>query len=181
LPTRRPWKAAREKRERGRFLALPYAVLTSAAYLSLSPHGIKLLIDLGMQYNGTNNGDLSAAWKLMRPRGWRSEETLAKAKRELLQTQLIVETRKGWRPNRASLYGLTFFALDHCGGKLDINPGGFPYGAWRHFVPVDVSLARRPKPTGAKAGASLTTPTVAAKLGIATPAVVETQPLLRRA
>src|SRR6185295_7302592 len=117
---------------RGRFLALPHAVLTSAAYLSLSPHGIKLLIDLGAQYNGTNNGDLSAAWKLMRPRGWRSEETLAKAKKELLRAQLIAETRKGGRPNRTTLYGLTFFALDHCGDKLDIEPGGFPYGAWRH-------------------------------------------------
>ena len=68
----------------------------------------------------------------MRPRGWRSEETLAKAKRELLQTQLIVETRKGWRPNRASLYALMFFALDYCDGKLAIiAPAGFPYGAWK--------------------------------------------------
>ena len=114
MAARDRWKEGRDKRERGRFLALPYAVLTSAAYLSLSPHGIKLLIDLGAQYNGSNNGDLSAAWKLMRPRGWRSEETLAKAKKELLRTQLIVETRKGWRPNRASLYAITFFALDHC-------------------------------------------------------------------
>ena len=94
MAARDRWKEGRDKRERGRFLALPAAVLTSAAYLSLSPHGIKLLIDLGVQYNGSNNGDLSAAWKLMRPRGWRSEETLAKAKRELLQTQLIVETRQ---------------------------------------------------------------------------------------
>jgi len=95
MAARDRWKESRDNRERGRFLALPYAVLTSTAYLSLSPHGIKLLIDLGAQYNGSNNGDLSAAWKLMRPRGWRSEETLAKAKKELLRTQLIVETRKG--------------------------------------------------------------------------------------
>ena len=108
MAARDRWKEGRDNRERGRFLALPYAVLTSAAYLSLSPYGIKLLIDLGAQYNGRNNGDLSAAWKLMRPRGWRSEETLAKAKKELLRTQLIVETRKGWRPNRASLYASRF-------------------------------------------------------------------------
>ena len=143
MTARRRWKEDRDKRERGRFLALPYAVLTSAAYLGLSPYAIKLLIDLGVQYNGSNNGDLSAAWKLMHPRGWRSEETLAKAKRELLQTQLIVETRKGWRPNRASLYALTFFALDHCDGKLDIAPAGFPYGAWK--------LLDRPPPPKARA------------------------------
>jgi hypothetical protein len=158
LPTSRRWKAARGKRERGRFLALPYAVLTSAAYLSLSPHGIKLLIDLGVQYNGSNNGDLSAAWKLMRPRGWRSEETLAKAKRELLQTQLIVETRKGWRPNRASPYALTFFALDYCDGKLDIAPAGFPYGAWKLMERLSRPMAHARIDTVRREDSSLPTP-----------------------
>ena len=161
MTARQRWKEGRNKRERGRFLALPYAVLTSAAYLSLSPHGIKLLIDLGVQYNGSNNGDLSAAWKLMRPRGWRSEETLAKAKRELLQTQLIVETRKGWRPNRASLYALTFFALDYCDGKLDIALTGFPYGAWKLMDRPPPSKARAPQDASkAQKNAVLTTPAV---------------------
>ena len=147
MTARQNWKEGRDKRERGRFLALPYAVLTSAAYLSLSPHGIKLLVDLGMQYYGRNNGDLCAAWKLMRARGWHSEETLHKAKKELLQAQLIVETRKGGRPNRTTLYALTFFALDYCGGKLDITPAGFPYGGWRHFAQGDaVSCARHRRP-----------------------------------
>ena len=156
LSTHRSWKAARDRRARGRFLALPYAVLSSAAYLSLSPHGIKLLIDLGMQYYGLNNGDLCAAWKLMRRRGWRSEETLAKAKKELLQAQLIVETRKGGRPNRTTLYALTFFALDLCEGKLDITPAGFPYGAWQEFAPSIESTT----PTSTLTRESLTTPAV---------------------
>ena len=64
----------------------------------------------------------------MRARGWRSEETLHKAKKELLQAQLIVESRKGGRPNGTTLYALTFFTLDNCGGKLDIRLAGFPYG-----------------------------------------------------
>ncbi len=142
MASRRRWKEAREKRERGGFLALPHAVTASRAYLTLSAHGVKLLIDLGAQYNGRNNGDLCAAWRLMQPRGWRSEDTLAKAKRELLQTQLIVEARKGWRPNRATLYALTFFALDDCDGKLDITPAGFPYGAWKLLERLSLPLAR---------------------------------------
>jgi hypothetical protein len=105
--------------------------LDGNAFLALSPHAVKLLIDLGAQYRGDNNGDLCAAWKVMRARRWRSEATLAKAKRELIDSGLIVETRKGARPNKASLYALTWFALDHCGGKLDIGPGGFAYGAFR--------------------------------------------------
>lgn len=64
----------------------------------------------------------------MRPRGWKSEDTLNKAKRALLDSCLIVETRKGQRPNKCSLYALTWFALDECGGKLDYGPPGFRAG-----------------------------------------------------
>lgn len=161
MTARRRWKEGRDKRERGRFLALPYAVLTSRAYLSLSPHAVKLLIDLGVQYNGRNNGDLGVAWRLMSLRGWRSEETLAKAKRELLHTQLIVETRKGWRPNRASLYALTFFALDYCDGKLDIASAGFPYGAWKLMERLSLPMTIARNHTGnAQKNAALTTPVV---------------------
>jgi len=131
MTTRRSWKDGRIKRERGQFLALPRAVLESPAYLCLSPYAVKLLVDFGVQYNGGNNGDLAAVWRFMRRRGWRSQETLAKAKRELLDAQLIVETRKGGRPNRVSLYAITFFHIDYCGGKFDITTLGFPYGAWR--------------------------------------------------
>jgi hypothetical protein len=95
-----------------------------------------LLIDLFAQYRGDNNGDLYAAWKLMKPRGWRSEETLAKAKRELLDYGLIVETRKGARPNKASLYAVTWCDLDPCGGKLEVKPQYFDRGKYRLRDPV---------------------------------------------
>lgn len=87
--------------------------------------------DLFAQYRGENNGDLCAAWKFMQPRGWRSELTLQRAKQELLKLGLIVETRKGARPNKASLYAVTWCALDHCNGKLDISPAVFSRGAYR--------------------------------------------------
>jgi len=53
----------------------------------------------------------------------------------LLEVGLIVEARKGARPNKASLYGLTFFDLDFCDGKLDITPSQFRRGAWRLYGP----------------------------------------------
>jgi hypothetical protein len=62
--------------------------------------------------------------------GWRSEATLHKAKQELLALGLIAETRKGARPNKASLYGVTWAELDECDGKLDISPQAFPRGAY---------------------------------------------------
>lgn len=130
------WKDAKQKQEGGAFLKLPKSVLTSRAYLDASPYARMLLIDLFIQYRGDNNGDLCAAWKLMRPRGWRSEATLMKAKRELLNLELIVETRMGARPNKASLYAVTWCSLDGCGGKLDMSPKGFPRGAYKLRDPL---------------------------------------------
>lgn len=152
----RRWKSAKEKQDGGAFVRLPLSVLNSRAYLETSPYARMLLIDLAAQYRGDNNGDLSACWKFMRPRGWRSEETLAKAKRELIEMALIVETRKGARPNKASLYALTWCDLDDCGGKLDISPRAFPRGAYK---------LRDPLPPMGRKITSLTTPAVVVPTG----------------
>ncbi len=136
------FKNATEKRDGGAFITLPLSVLSGAAYLGLNAHARMLLFDLAAQYRGDNNGDLCAAWKLMHPRGWKSEETLGKAKRDLLESGLIVETRKGARPNKCSLFALTWYALDDCGGKLDISARSFPRGAYRLKDPRPVIVPR---------------------------------------
>ena len=164
---RRHWKEAKQKRWHGPFWGLPLAVLNSRAYLTLSPHAVKLLNDLGAQYHGNNNGDLCAAWKIMCRRNWRSEATLMKAKRELLQNGLIVETRKGARPNKASLYGLTFYLLDPCGGKLDINPNAFPFGEFivMERLPPLHELQAIKRENDTRKNATLTTPAVVETTG----------------
>ncbi|VVC82515.1 hypothetical protein [Sideroxydans sp. CL21] len=128
---KKQYKNAAYKRDSGGYVAIPFSVLNSVAYLGLGSHARMLLFDLAAQYRGNNNGNLCAAWKLMHPRGWKSEDTLNKAKRGLLESGLIVETRKGARPNKCSLYALTWFALDDCGGKLDMSAQSFPRGAYR--------------------------------------------------
>jgi hypothetical protein len=130
------FKGGQEKRIGGGYVAFPFAVLNSVAFIGLSSHARMLLLDIAAQYRGNNNGDLCAAWKLMRPRGWKSEETLNNAKRQLLARGLIAETRKGARPNKAGLYGLTWFDMDDCKGKLDMSPALFPLGAYRLLDPV---------------------------------------------
>lgn len=132
---KRKWNESKDKRDKGAFLTIPLSVLQSRAYVQANPYARMLLLDLAMQYRGDNNGDLCAAWKVMQPRGWRSEETLQKAKRDLIELGLIVETRKGARPNKASLYAVTWCALDQCGGKLDISDKVFPRGAYRLIDP----------------------------------------------
>jgi hypothetical protein len=126
------YKSAKEKRDGGAFITLPLCVLNGSAYLGVSAHARMLLFDLVAQYRGDNNGDLCASYKsVMKPRGWKSENTLHKAKLELIEAGLIVETRKGARPSKASLYAVTWYAMDDCGGKLEISTQAFPRGAYR--------------------------------------------------
>ena len=105
--------------ETGGYLKLPHAVMESPNYRTLSPHARMLLNDLGLQFRGANNGDLSAAWKILQPRGWRSRDTLGRALAELLHYGLIEKTRQGGL-NHCSLYALTWLAIGECRNKLDV-------------------------------------------------------------
>lgn len=113
----------------GGFLLLPAALLNCPKFRALSASGVKLLVDMGSLFSGKNNGDLSAAWKVMQPKGWNSESTLNRAKKELIAAGFIAETRKGRLPNLCSLYGLTWQPLNP-NPKLDVGPNGFPAGEW---------------------------------------------------
>lgn len=129
--------AAKAKRDGGggAVLLIPHCVLDSAAYLDLSGIAVKLLLDLAHQYNLKNNGCLLASFHYMSvKRGWSSADQLTKAKRELLEHDLIVETVKGHRPNKASWFALTWMALDSIAG-LEISAQSFPRGAYRHWEP----------------------------------------------
>lgn len=131
---RKQYADAKRAREPGRFVPLPAVVLNGANFASLSAHAVKLLCDLLGQYRGDNNGDLCMAWSVMQKRGWRSRDTLNKARTELLEKEWIVVTRQGGK-HQASLFGLTFYRIDHCGGKLEVRATGSPSGAWRNHEP----------------------------------------------
>jgi hypothetical protein len=113
-----------------KFLGLPRSAYDAPQFATLKPWSVRLLIDLLAQYNGRNNGDLTAAWKVLKPRGWNSEATLNKAKKELLAAGYIIEMRKGQRPNLCSLYALTWRPLDPS-PKHDFGPGGFQMYLYR--------------------------------------------------
>lgn len=109
----------------GGFVALPWSVLDSQAYIRLSHPAKSLLLELARQYVRDNNGKLLASLKRLRQRGWTSADVLTRAKRELIEAGLVFETCKGHRPNRASWYALTWFSLD--------LHDGFDPGAARAF------------------------------------------------
>ena len=129
-------KDSREKhigrRSTAPFLNIPKHVLGSEAYISLGGWQVKLLVDMASQFNGKNNGDLTAAWTVMKERGWKSPGTLNKALRDLLDVGLIQETRSGGR-HRCTLYAVTWRGIDECKGKLEVNPTIAPSNLFQKF------------------------------------------------
>lgn len=124
------------RRQQGSFIALPHAILESVEYAALSAHAVKLLLDLFAQYRGDNNGDFSAAWKVMKSRGWTSKAMLYRALRELQNKGWIVTTRQGGKArlgaNRiCSLYAVTWKPIDPCDGKLDVAFTRVASSTWR--------------------------------------------------
>jgi hypothetical protein len=140
------------------FAALPHAYFTSPEYAQLSPRAVKLLLDLCMQFRGNNNGDLSTAWRVVHPLGWRSKDQLRKALDELLTRGWLLVTRQGGR-RYPTLFALSFLKIDACGGKLDVSPTHAPPNTWRNpkadVVPLVTakSLARTAGHLGPQDGA----------------------------
>ena len=116
------------------FLSIPHHVLDHENFRCLSPRATKLAIDIAAQYRGNNNGDLCATMSVMQSRGWTSSDQLAKAKKELLEKDVIWIARQGGYPKKASLYALTWIPIDDCKGKLDINPTNTPPVNWKKKV-----------------------------------------------
>ena len=129
----------RRRRLKGRqttspFVQLPYHVLDHENFRTLSPRATKLVIDIAAQYRGHNNGDLCATFSLMKKRGWNSSDQLHKAKNELIEKDVVWVTRQGGL-NKANLYALTWFPIDECKGKLDIDATKTAPVNWKTGLP----------------------------------------------
>ena len=123
------------------FVMFPCHVLDHEVFKTLSKRATKLVIDIAAQYRGHNNGDLCAPLSLMRERGWNSSDQLEKAKKELIEKDVILVARQGGC-NKANLYALTWFPIDECNGKLDVASTKTAPVKWKTRLP-------RP-PSGAK-------------------------------
>jgi hypothetical protein len=130
-------------RDPGGFVAVPWVVLDSAAYQALSHPGKSLLLELARQYHGDDNGRMVATLAHLQPRGWTSNDTISRAKKELLDAGLIFETCKGGRPNKASWYACTWWALDKLDGYDAGVTAAFRRGAYLDKKPQSRSLIPR--------------------------------------
>ena len=105
----------------GRYIVVPHQVMRSESYRNLHGRAVKLLCALAFQYNGRNNGDLTAAWSVMsNQHGFRSKTTLRRAVKELLDANLITKTREGFFQNpggQCALYAVNWLPVHDCPGK----------------------------------------------------------------
>lgn len=146
-------KQKAKKAHSGRFVALPFAVIESDAFLTLNGSSVRLLIELVKQLNGSNNGDLCAAYKTLNKHARQKIErpiwhrkNINNAKQELLKKGLIEQTRKGGKNNGPSLYALSWLPI-HAkeprnnattrGAKfwpLDVRPTTKASGLWKEYT-----------------------------------------------
>ena len=116
MPRQRNARKRDTSRDPGGFIALPWSVLDCPAYARLSHPARSLLIEFARQIGSDNNGRLLASAAYLAKRGWRSDDVIARAKKQLLDEGFIYETFKGYRPNRASWYAVTWRTLDKLAG-----------------------------------------------------------------
>lgn len=135
------------RKDFGTFSAIPHAVQDSQNWCNASPNAIKLLLAVARSYNGSNNGDLCAAFSLMKKRGWSSQTTLDWGLKELQHYGLLQKTRQGDLTKKPSLYAITWQPIDNVGDKLELcNHSNVASGLWRIPAPIfDRKLVRKGK------------------------------------
>tara|TARA_Y100000780_G_C13644268_1_gene401846 strand:+ start:403 stop:804 length:402 start_codon:yes stop_codon:yes gene_type:complete len=112
------------------FFKLERRLVQSPGYRALSFVGRVVLQEMMVQYNGKNNGDLSATRTMAKDWGIGSGHTLQKALKELHDAGWIVQTRTSVRERhnpRCALYALSWIPVDECPGKdLEVGPTRAP-------------------------------------------------------
>lgn len=138
--TRRRAKIKGRSEAKDSFAGVPRAVLNTHKYRLLSAPAKVLLFELCRQYNGFNNGNLCAAWGVVKDRGCGSHTTVQKAANELTRVGMIELTEQGGR-HRPNLYALTWKPWDDCGPKVSFSSTRTPSGSWKDPPPVSQPAA----------------------------------------
>ena len=85
-----------------------------------------MLLELARQYNRNNNGKLCATFSQLKPRGWKSEDTLRRCLKELIGANLLIITKRGMYgkgKREPNFYALTWQPIDDIPGfEMDVKP-----------------------------------------------------------
>ena len=143
-----PRKGFDTNRDGGGFIALPWSVLDCPAYRRLSHPSKALLLEVARQFVRDNNGRLLLSRAYLLSRGWKSSDTITRAKRELISGGFIYETVMGHRPNKASWYAVTWLGLDKLPGYDPGASEGFRRSTYLQSAPLKNTSVIPPNGSG---------------------------------
>lgn len=113
----------------GLYGAIPHSVLDSVAFKGSHSPTKALIFDLMRQHSGGNNGHLHLSFSWLKDRGWKSRDVIQRARAELIEHGLLLQTRQGGLNIGASRYAVTWLKISNFVG-LDIQAKDYHPGAW---------------------------------------------------
>lgn len=113
----------------GSFSGIPHAVLDSQAFIGATDKAKSLLFALIRQSNGKNNGHLHLTDKWLRAKGWTSTSQNKKARDELLERGLIVQTYRGGLNAGCDKFALTWLDISNF-INTDLSAQTYHKGGW---------------------------------------------------
>lgn len=133
----------------GGYAAIPWTVLDSNSFMGASEKAKALLFALMRQHNGNNNGHLHLAKKWLNNQGWTCHENNSKARKELIERGLVVQTKWGGLNMGPDLFALTWYDITNYIG-LDITAKGYARGK---YLLCNLAPTPRRKPPAKKQNA----------------------------
>lgn len=112
----------------GNYSAIPHGVMDSLAFTGATNAAKALVFALIRQVNGRNNGHLQLASSWLQRLGFTSSSSY-KARDELIERGLVVQTKWGGLRLGTNLYALTWLPITNYIG-LQIGEGAFRRGEW---------------------------------------------------
>lgn len=115
-PARKADKRGRSKGSLGSFVAVERYLLNSKAWLHLKPMARACYVEMAMAYNGSNNGRIAYATRVMAERLGVDKATASRAIAELERHGfLFVTQRSAYHIKRSAEFRLTAFKCDRSG------------------------------------------------------------------
>lgn len=122
-------KQARSETISGGYSAIPWTVLDSVSFIGASDKAKALLFALMRQHNGNNNGRLQLSKTWLAKHGYTCPASNIKARNELLERGLIIQTKHGGLNMGADQFALSWHDISNFVG-LDISSRAYQRGLY---------------------------------------------------